>query len=219
MALRVMAQNSRCAIACSRAQPCKHSHANTKSRGMGGRFLGLPGGAAAELSSGTTAAPTALRFSGRFAATLAATATGLTALPARGGGSAATAVAPLDAEGAVLLAGRFLGVPGAAAADAGADPPSAAKALRFVGRFSAGGVPAGPELVARPLRARRPLSMTEESGSIGGTVEARVPAFPPPERTAAMLARLRRRLTPPSFYPLSETHQTQHQTQISTTRK
>ena len=105
---------------------------------MGGRFLGLPGGAAAELSSGTTAAPTALRFSGRFAATLAATATGLTALPARGGGSAATAVAPLDAEGAVLLAGRFLGVPGAAAADAGADPPSAAKALRFVGRFSAG---------------------------------------------------------------------------------
>ena len=26
-----------CAIACSRAQPCKHSPANTKSRGMGGR--------------------------------------------------------------------------------------------------------------------------------------------------------------------------------------
>ena len=117
-------------------------------------------------------------------------------------GSTANRRHPSDAN-AVKMAGRFLGVPGAAAADAGADPPSAATALRFVGRFSAGGVPAGPELVARPLRARRPLSMTEESGPIGGTVEARFPAFPPPERTAAMLARLRRRLTPPSLYPLT----------------
>ena len=85
--------------------------------------------------------------------------------------------------------------------------PLGVKALRFVGRFSAGGVLADPEVVARPLRARRPLLMTEESGSIGGTVEARFPALPLPERTATMLARLQGPLAPPSLYPLKPAHE------------